>query len=106
MRRGEVRWYRFAPPDKRRPVLILTRTSVIEYLGEVTVVPITTTVRDIPSEVVLGHDDGMARECAANFDHIQTVQKARIGPVIATLSSKRMAQARTALHFALGFDDG
>jgi mRNA interferase MazF len=48
MRRGEVRWYEFQPPDKRRPVLILTRDLVIGYLNEVTVVPITTTIRGIP----------------------------------------------------------
>ncbi len=53
MKRGEVRWYRFPHPDKRRSVLILTRDSILEYLGEVTVTPLTTIIRDIPSEVVL-----------------------------------------------------
>jgi mRNA interferase MazF len=103
MRRGEVRWYRFAKPDKRRPVLILTRESVLDYLGEVTIAPITTTIRDIPSEVPLGSSDGMARDCAVNLDHVQTVPKARIGPLIGTLSVARMAQVRSALLFALGF---
>jgi hypothetical protein len=40
MKRGEVRWYKFAQPDKKRPVLILSRSSVIEYLGEVTIAAI------------------------------------------------------------------
>lgn len=106
MRRGEVRWYRVAAPDKRRPVVVLTRTSAIEYLGEVTVAPVTATVRGIPSEVVLGPADGMRKECAVNLDHLLTVQKARIGVVIATLTPRKLAQARAALHFALGFDDG
>ena len=53
MRRGEIRWYRFARPDKRRPVLILTRDSALEFLQEVTVAPVRSTIRDIPSEVVL-----------------------------------------------------
>ncbi|MBI1948729.1 MAG: type II toxin-antitoxin system PemK/MazF family toxin [Deltaproteobacteria bacterium] len=106
MRRGEVRWYRFAAPDKRRPVVVLTRTSAIEYLGEVTVAPVTSTVRGIPSEVVLGPEDGMPKECAVNLDHLQTVQKARIGAVIATLTPRKLTHARAALHFALGFDDG
>ncbi len=61
MKRGEVRWYKFPRPDKRRPVLILTRDSALEFLGEVTVAPITTTVRDIPSEVPLTPADGMPR---------------------------------------------
>ena len=103
MRRGDVRWYRFAKPDKRRPVVVLTRDSVVEYLGEVTIAPITTSIRDIPSEVVLGTGDGMPRDCAVNLDHVQTVAKSRIGPLITTLSSARMAHVRAALLFALGF---
>jgi mRNA interferase MazF len=53
-------------PDKTRPVLILTRNSVLEYLNEVTIAPITSTVRNIPSEVFLTKDDGMLRDCAVN----------------------------------------
>ena len=64
MRRGEIRWYRFARPDKKRPVLILTRDSTLEFLGEVTVAPITSTVRQIPSEVILTAADGVPRDCA------------------------------------------
>jgi mRNA interferase MazF len=59
MKRGEVRWYKFKKPDKKRPVVILTRNSAIEFLGEVTVAPITSTIRDIPSEVLLSSEDGM-----------------------------------------------
>jgi mRNA interferase MazF len=103
MRHGEVRWYRFAKPDKRRPVLILTRDSALEFLGEVTVAPVTSTVRDIPSEVALTGADGLPRDCAVNLDHIQTVSRSRIGSVITTLSSSRMAEVRLALLFALGF---
>ena len=103
MRRGEIRWYRFSRPDKKRPVVILTRDSVLEYLGEVTIAPITSTIRDIPSEVALGPADGLPRECAMNLDHVQTVSKARLGGLIATLSSRRMIEVRNALLFALGF---
>ena len=102
MKRGEVRWYKFKPPDKRRPVLILTRDSILEYMGEVTVAPITTTVRDIPSEVLLSRRDGMPRDCAVNLDHIQTVSKGKVGGPIATLSAETMRQVRDALAFALG----
>ncbi len=103
MKRGEVRWYRFGRPDKRRPVLVLTRDSVLEYLAEVTIAPITSTVRGIPSEVALGPLDGMPRDCAANFDHLQTVAKARVGPLITALSAARMEETRPALLFALGY---
>lgn len=103
MKRGEIRWYRFRAPDKRRPVVILTRDSVLEYLGEVTVAPITSTIRDIPSEVVLDPDDGVPRRCAINLDHLQTVSKDRLGGVVATLPAARMVEVRDALLFALGY---
>lgn len=101
MRRGEIRWYTFKRPDKRRPVLILTRDSVLEYLGEVTVAPVMSTIRDIPSEVLLSRDEGMSRDCAINCDHIQTVSKARVGPVVTRVSSSKMAQVTAAIRFAL-----
>lgn len=103
MRRGEIRWYRFSHPDKKRPVCILTRDSVIEYLGDITIAPITSTIRDIPSEVCLSHDDGMQRPCAINCDHLQTVSKSRIGALITTLSREKMALVRRAVGFALEF---
>jgi mRNA interferase MazF len=103
MKRGEIRWYKFKAPDKKRPVLILTRDSVLNYLGEVTVAPITTTVRDIPSEVFLSKAEGMARDCAINFDHIQTVSRGKIGSLIATLSAEKLEKAGAAIRFALDF---
>lgn len=105
MKRGEIRWYKFAKPDKKRPVLILTRDSTLEFLGEVTVAPITSTVRSIPSEVFLNKSDGMQKDCAINLDHIQTVSKGRIGSLITSLSSKKMSELRSALLFALGFSE-
>ena len=105
MERGEIRWYEFQPPDKRRPVLIMTRTSVIPFLNEVTVAPITTTIRAIPSEVIIEIEDGLPQECAANFDHLQTVPKAKVGRLITSLSAEKMAQTAAALCFALGMDD-
>ena len=83
-------------------MLVLTRDSALQVLGEVTIAPITSTVRDIPSEVLLTAADGMPRDCAVNLDHIQTVAKAKLGPVVATLSERKMSDVRTALLFALG----
>ena len=103
IRRGEIRWYRFATPDKKRPVLILTRDSALEFLDDVTVAPVTSTIRDIPSEVLLTEADGLPRDCVINLDHVQTVSKARIGSVVATLRTSRMAEVRSALLFAIGF---
>ena len=101
MKHGEIRWYKFAQPDKQRPVLILTRDSVLEYLGEITVAPISSTVRDIPSEVFLSKADGMPRDCAVNCDHLQTVSKGEIGALITSLPPGRMADIGRAIRFAL-----
>lgn len=101
MNRGEIRWYTFAHPDKRRPVLLLTRNSIIAYLGEVTVAPVTRTIRDIPSEVVLDGGDGLPHACAVNCDHVQTVAKGKLGTLIATLTDSQLAKVSRALRFAL-----
>jgi mRNA interferase MazF len=101
MKHGEIRWYKFVNPDKKRPVLILTRDSVLEYLGEITVAPITRTIRNIPSEVFLSKVEGMPRDCAVNCDHLQTVSKGRIGSLITSLTPAKMADVGRAIRFAL-----
>ena len=101
MKRGEIRWYKFQSPDKKRPVLILTRDSVLEYLGEVTIAPITTTIRDIPSEVFLSTHDGLLKNCAINCDHIQTVSKGKIGSIITTLTLDKLTKVSNAICFSL-----
>ena len=83
--------------------MILTRNSAIGYLGEVTIAPITSTIRDIPSEVLLSKEDGMKHDCAINLDHIQTVSKGKVGGLITKLSPTRMDELHKALNFALGF---
>jgi mRNA interferase MazF len=101
MKHGDIRWYKFVRPDKKRPVLILTRDSVLEYLNEVTIAPITSTVRNIPSEVFLTKADGMPRDCAVNCDHLQTVPKGKIGPLITSLLPAKMVDVGQAICFAL-----
>src|SRR5713101_2363924 len=104
MQRGEVRWYRFGRPDKKRPVLILTRQPALDFLNEVTVAPLTSAIRGVPSEVIVGESDGMPSDCAINLYYLQTVPGSRIGRLITTLPPARMAEVRAALWFALGFD--
>ena len=104
MKWGEVRWYTFKEPDKRRPVLILTRNSAINLLNALTIAPITTTIRDIPSEVFLSREDGLFTDCAVSLDNLQTVPKVNIGGLITRLSPERMDEVKRALVFALGFD--
>jgi mRNA interferase MazF len=102
--RGDICWYTFKTPDKKRPVLILTRDSAIAVLHAVTVAPITSTIRNIRTEVVLTEADGLPAICAANFDNLQTVPKNSVGDRIAHLTSRKMKETWTALSFALGFD--
>lgn len=102
MKRGDIRWYTFREPDKRRPVLVLTRNSAIPYLTSVTVAPLTTTIRDIPTEVFLSQDDGVPEPCVVNLDNVQTVTKRQIGSLVTVLTPERMAEVEQALAFALG----
>ena len=65
--RGDIRMFRFAPPDKQRPVVVLTRESIVDRLARVTVAPVTSTIRGIASEVALGTEDGLKQPCAINL---------------------------------------
>jgi mRNA interferase MazF len=89
MGHGEVRLYRFPPPDKQRPVLVLTRNAALRFLHRATVAPITSTIRDIPTEVVIGSADGMKAPCAVNLDNLITVPLAGLGRRVTQLSSAR-----------------
>jgi mRNA interferase MazF len=103
VKRGEIRWYTFRLPDKRRPVLVLTRDEVIDRLNEIIVVPATRTIRGLTTEVILTIDDGMPAACALNFDHVALAQRSRMGPVLCTLLETRWAEVRHALLIACGF---
>lgn len=102
--RGDVRLVSFAAPDRMRPVVVLTRNSSIAHLATVTVAPITSTIRGVPSEVVLTEEDGMKAACAVNLHNAATVSQARLGARVARLSSPRMSEICAALRFSLGCD--
>ena len=106
LERGEVRLCHLPSPDKERPVLILTRGSAIPYLTRVTVAPITSTIRGVPSEVVLGTEDGMRQPCAANLHSVMTVSQQALGRRLTELTPRRMREVCAALAFALGCDGG
>jgi mRNA interferase MazF len=104
LERGEIRLYRFQRPDKERPVLILTRSSAIAYLSRVTVAPITSTIRGVPSEVPLGVDEGMKQPCVVNLHNLVTVRRDAIGRRLGQLTPGRMREVCAAMAFALGCD--
>jgi mRNA interferase MazF len=96
-----VRIARLEAPDKTRPVVILTRDAAISYLSGVTVAPITSSIRGVPSEVILGQEDGLKQECAVNLHNLLTVDKDRVGRRVCQLSESRMQDICAALGFAL-----
>jgi len=102
LNRGDVHLCRFAPPDKQRPVLILTRDGAIGHLSTVTVAPISSTVRGVPSEVILDVDDGMKGRCAVNLHNAVTVSQERLANRVASLSDERMHEVCVAIRFSLG----
>lgn len=102
--RGEVWLYDFPSPDKRRPVLVLSRQEVIGLLRTVMVAPITSTIHGAPSEVVVGIDEGLKRDSAVNLDHVQTVEQRKLKRYVGKLSANRMREVCRALAIATGCD--
>jgi mRNA interferase MazF len=100
--RGEVWRYRFAAPDKIRPVLVLTRQEVIGLLHTVMVAPITSAIRGAPSEVLVGIAEGLKHESAVNLDHVQTVERSRLVGYVGHLGHEKMNEICRALAVAAG----
>ncbi len=75
-RQGEVWWAEVE--EKRRPVLIVTRSEAVDVLSSIVVAPVTRTVRDIPTEIALGEPEGLPVECAASFDNLQRVRRSSL----------------------------
>ena len=104
MVQGDIYWVTFKQPDKKRPVLILTRNSAIPELNAVVVAAITTTIREVRSQVLLGEADGMPENCVINLDNLQTIAKNRFEKYITHLDFDRMSEVFEAVQFAFGFD--
>lgn len=102
LRRGDVWLYSFKKPDKRRPVLVLSRDDVIGLLHTVTVAPITSTIHGAPSEVIVGTTEGLKHDSAVNLDHLQTVRQAGLKNYIGHLSDAKLREVCSALGIALG----
>lgn len=104
MTRGEIWMFRFGPPGKQRPVLILTRSDMIGVLNTVTVAPLTRTIRGVSSEVVVGPECGLKEPSAINLHHLVTVPRAGLRPFVGVVPPAVLSQVRGALLFALGFE--
>ena len=102
VRRGEIWLYTFKPPDKRRPVLVLTRQQVIGLLTTVMVAPITSSIRGAPSEVLMGIEEGLKGPSAVNLDHVQTVEQRLLEHQVGSASPAKMSAVCRALLIATG----
>ncbi|MFH0769150.1 MAG: type II toxin-antitoxin system PemK/MazF family toxin [Chloroflexota bacterium] len=104
MKRGEIWWAELEPPVGRRPVLLLSRAEAYSVRELVTVAPVTTRVRNIPSEVPLSVEDGLPKPCVVNLDTITTIAKASLRDRLTTLSAEKLRAVEVALHFALDME--
>ena len=103
--RGEIWMYTFKTPDKRRPVLVLSRQEVIPLLHTVMVAPITGTIRSAPSEVEVGTREGLKGNSAVNLDHVQTVEQGRLANFVGSVRPETMRAVCRALAVATGCSD-
>lgn len=102
IQRGEIWMYEFKPPDKRRPVLILSSQMIIGMLNYVIVAPITSTIHGSPTEVVIGVDQGLKNTSAINLTGIQSVEKFKLVQYLGSLDKKLMDQVCRSLSIATG----
>ena len=100
-RRGEI-W--LADMDKPRPVVVMHRDFAGRALNAVLVVPLTTTIRDIPTAVRLGRADGVDRDCVAALDGMTLLRKERFARRVGVLSAARMSELCAALAVAVSCD--
>jgi len=100
--RGDIWLYRFARPDKRRPVVILSRQAALDHLTTAIVAPVTSTIRGLPSEVRVGPADGLSRDSVVNLDHLYTVPKSDLRVHLGRLDPARLERVCEAINVALG----
>jgi mRNA interferase MazF len=105
IRHGDIRWYRFRSPDKRRPVLVVARPALLPRLSLVPVVPVSTQVRGLPQEVLLDQSDGLAERSTLKPEWVRAVDPAALGPFIGSFAEERWAEVRRALLYVFGLDD-
>jgi mRNA interferase MazF len=101
MRRGEVWWAELPLPVGRRPVLLLSRNRAYAVRNAVTLAFITTTIRNIPTEVRLTPADGLPKECVINLDVINTIPKQALFERVCILSNAKLNAVATAIRFSL-----
>lgn len=100
MRQGSVVWAELPPPFGRRPVVIITRDSVVGRMNGLTVAPITRTIRNVETEVILHPADGLPTLCAISLDNIFTIPRAALEETITVLSRDKLLMVFAAIRRA------
>lgn len=100
--RGDLRWFRFDRPDKRRPVLVLGRPDLLSSWSLIPVIPLSTQIRRLPWEVELGSDDGLPGSCVLKPEWIRSVRKEELGPWLCRLKNEKWPNVARAVIEALG----
>lgn len=104
IQRGDIRWFRFDSPDKRRPVVVLGNDRLLPSLSQVPVIPLSTQIRGLPWEVALSAEEGLPSPCVLKPEWIKSVERAFLGPRITGFPEPRWSEVRAALLQALGFE--
>lgn len=100
LNRGEI-WLLDRPhPDKRRPVLILSRPQLIRLLSSVTVAAVTSTLRGAPTEVEVGMAEGLKKTSCINLCNIFTIPQLELKTFVGSLDSPKMQAVCRALAIA------
>lgn len=102
--RGEIWLLRMRRPDKRRPVLVLSRPSLLDLLHTVTVAAVTSTLRGAPTEVELGTAEGLKGPSCVNLCNLFTVPQEELSTFVGTVGPERMRRVCRALEIACGCD--
>lgn len=104
LKRGDIRWYRFSAPDKRRPVLVLGGESLLRSPDQIPVIPFSTQIRGLPWEVVLSATEGLGVDSALKPEWIRSVPARELGPWICGFPPQRWDEVRVAVLKVLGLD--
>lgn len=104
IQRGDIRWFRFSSPDKRRPVVVLGQPEILSSLNQIPVIPISSQIRGLSWEVTLSPEDGVPEACALKPEWIRSVERSLLGPWITAFPAQRWPEVRTALLQVLGLE--
>jgi mRNA interferase MazF len=104
IQRGDIRWFRFDAPDKRRPVVVLGNDRLLPSLSQIPVIPLSTQIRGLSWEVSLSTEEGLPSPCVLKPEWIKSVERVLLGPRITHFPEDRWGEVRNALLQVLGFE--